>query len=179
MKIALLLLLLFATPAWAESKPKSPFPEAKTNEPVAVEADTLEVQQDKNQAIFSGNVIAKQGDILIKADRMIVFYRTADDTKDGQQRVSKIETEGNVLLTTPNETARGKNGVYLADERMLKLTGDVVLTQDKNVLRGEVLEYDMANGRSRLLGAVGAATATQPASSGRVRGLFVPEKQKP
>jgi lipopolysaccharide export system protein LptA len=145
--------------------------------PIEITSDVLEVLQNENVAIFTGKVVAVQGEMQLTADRMKVFYRDKADAaakpaNEGQQSISKIEVDGNVFMTTPTETARGLSGVYNAEKDELTLNGDVVLTKDKNVLKGAALVYDMGTGKSVLKNAGGNAVAT--GKPNRVRALFVP-----
>lgn len=149
-----------------------------SSKPVEITADALEVLQEQQKAIFSGNVIATQGGVNMKSKRMVVHYRnsggdkTAGDEAGAAQGVSRLEADGGVLFTSAVETAQGSQAVYDVDKRMITMTGDVILTRQKNVLKGTRLEYNLATGRSVLTGGVSGSTG----SSGRVRGLFVPEK---
>ena len=140
-----------------------------SDQPVEIVADTLEVLQPKQIAIFTGNVLATQGNINMKASRMVVHYHNADAAAGGTgEGIYKIEATGDVLFTTPVETAQGDNAVYNVDTETIDLTGNVLLTREKNVLKGTKLTYNMATGRSVLK----SASGTQ--GSGRVRGLFLP-----
>lgn len=149
--------------------------QADTKKPIEVVSDTLEVLQNEQKAIFVGNVIATQGNINMRADRMIVFYRetpkdaAAAPSPMGAKGIYRIESHGNVIFTTPTETGQGDAAVYNVDTETVDLTGNVTLTRDKNVLKGTSLTYNMATGRSIL-------NSTSGATGGRVRGLFVPNQ---
>lgn len=158
-----------------------------SRQPIEITADSLEVMQQEQQAEFSGNVIAVQGDMRIASDRMKVFYRAGgeakgDAAKGGTQAVSRIEVHGNVFMSSPTETARGKKGVYDVDANHLTLMGDVVLTRGENVVKGETLKYDLTSGKSQIVGtgdtAGGSADNAEGGKKGRVRGLFVPGSEK-
>ena len=149
----------------------APFTGGNSKAPIDIEADALEVMQQQKKAIFTGNVVAKQSGMLLKADKMTVHYSGAD-TKSNS--ISKIDVDGNVFLSTAKETARGQAGNYDVVRDFITLSGSVVLTRDKNILKGTKLEYDIKNGTSKLIGGVSATGQ----SSGRVRGLFVPEDKK-
>ena len=138
--------------------------------PIEISADALEVLQQKNTAIFTGNVIAKQGGITMNASQMTVNYRSAG--ADGQmgKGIYRIAAEGKVLFTSPAETAQGDTAVYDVDNQTIQLLGNVLLNRDKNILKGTRLDYNLATGRSVLVG-----SSTRP--GGRVQGLFVPENQ--
>lgn len=151
------------------------------DEPIEITADSLEVMQKEQMAVFVGNVVAIQGDMRLTSDRMEVHYRTGEQAKGDAQAVSRIRVTGNVLMRTPTETARSRSGLYDVDANTLTLNGDVVLTRGENVVKGDALAYDLTSGKSRIVGAGGAATATEEGkggSTGRVRGLFVPGKSE-
>lgn len=143
--------------------------------PIEITADALEVRQPDQVAVFTGNVLAIQGDMNLKSDRMTVFYRPSDQQQEGQESVSKIEVDGNVFLSNPTETARGAKGIYDVDKNEIRLLGDVVLTRAENILKGEALIYNMDTGKSVL------TNAGKPVEGGkpdRVRALFVPNKKE-
>jgi lipopolysaccharide export system protein LptA len=151
-----------------------------TSLPIEITADQLEVAQQERVATFTGNVDAVQGELVLSADQLRVFYYG-----DGQDErpagtsgsIRRIEAEGNVFLSSPRETAQGKVGVYDVASNQLTLEGAVVLTQDDNVVRGERLEMDLVSGRSRMLAAVAASEGAEPAQ--RVRAIFTPEQANP
>lgn len=158
-----------------------------TKLPVEISADNLEVLQKESKAIFKGSVIAVQGKLRLNADKMVVHYKqkteaekaakpTEATTTEGMGAVSLIEVEGNVLVATPEETARGDKGDYEVDKRFLRLTGEnVILTRDKNILRGKSVEYDLDTGRSVLTNKNGEASTK---GDNRVRGVFVPKSEE-
>ena len=138
--------------------------------PIEITADTLEVKQSENLAIFRGDVDAVQGDMVLKADLLVVHYRENNDVPD-QPGISKIDVEGNVFVSSPNETAQGARGIYDVDNQKIWLSGGVILTQGDNIIQGGQLELDLVSGKSKV-------TSAEPGSSNgeRVHGLFVPKK---
>ena len=133
---------------------------------IEITADTLEVRQSENVAVFQGDVNAVQGEMVLNADMLTVFYREAAGA-EGNLGVSRIEAEGNVVVTSPEETAKGKSGVYDVEEARIDLAGDVLLNRGNNIIEGQTLTMDLASGVSRVSGT----------ASGRVRGLFVPDEE--
>ena len=164
------------------------------DQPIEISSDALYVFQPEHKAIFTVNVIAKQGTTTMRATKMVVFYHGDDaktplpasgapvkpaKTTDGAagQGIYKIESTGNVVFTTPAETAQGDMAIYMVDEETIDLTGQsVTLIRDKNVLKGTKLNYNMGTGRSVLTGGSGGVNATNgaPIKGNRVHGLFVP-----
>jgi lipopolysaccharide export system protein LptA len=140
-----------------------------TSLPIEITADTLEVEQENQIAIFTGNVDAVQGKLNLRADLLKVHYRANDE---GANSISKIEAENNVLLSSPTETAQGDRGVYDVDSEKVHLFGSVVLTRGENVIKGDRMELNLATGKSKVESAVAATDGQQ-----RVKALFVPKKK--
>src|SRR5690349_1055058 len=87
--------------------------------PIEITSDKLEVFQEENRATFTGHVVAIQGDVRLKADGMTVYYRQQDNGKKKSKdmagdanAIRKIDAQGGVFLSTPEETASGASGTY-------------------------------------------------------------------
>ena len=150
------------------------------DQPVDIEAATLEVRDKQKQATFSGDVRVKQGDTGLRCKSLVVFYEqdseTADQSKTlqaatpgpgGEQRIKRLEARGGVIVTQKEQTATGDLGIFDMKSNTVTLTGNpVVMTQGQNVLRGEKLVVDLTSGTSRV--------ESNKGSQGRVQGLFLP-----
>ncbi|MCY1128408.1 lipopolysaccharide transport periplasmic protein LptA [Frigidibacter sp. RF13] len=130
----------------------------EAGKPVEITADVLEVSQKDNQAIFKGNVQAVQGDLRLSSDLLTVEYVEGDRTK-----IDRLIADGNVLLSTPVEAAKAEHGIYFLATRELELTGNVVLTQNGDVMTGQKLTVDIDAGTGRMDGRV--KTILQPAGN--------------
>jgi lipopolysaccharide export system protein LptA len=154
-----------------------------SRQPIEITSDTLTVEQPKQLATFTGNVDAVQGDMKLRADRLLVHYARNDgagkagggQSGGGQaggggadpanNSIRMIEAFGRVVITSPTESAQGKQGVYDVVAGTMQLTGDVVLTRGDNVIRGNRLDMDLNTGLSKVSGGK---------KSERVRALFTP-----
>ena len=134
---------------------------------IEITADTLEVRQSENVAVFEGSVHAVQGEMVLNADMLTVYYREVAGGQ-GNLGVSRIDAEGNVVISSPNETAQGQRGTYDVESGRIDLAGGVTLSQGNNIVEGEVLTMDLETGVSRV----------SSGESGRVQGLFVPEDEE-
>ncbi|MGN8118027.1 LptA/OstA family protein [Labrys sp. 22185] len=75
-----LLVSSLALPAGAqEKKPSTPFQgfSSDNDKPVNIKADQLETHQDEQKAIFTGNVVATQGESTLTSEELTVFYEAA------------------------------------------------------------------------------------------------------
>jgi len=144
--------------------------------PVEITSDMLEILQNKQKAVFSGNVEAIQGNITINSDTMLVHYKSGDDKKGkSQNSVSKVETIGNVRLKTPKETAKSKKGIFDVEKNIITLTGGVTLESGKNVVKGEKFVYNLKTGKSSIVsGNVKSSSGTKKKE--RVKGIFIPSQ---
>ena len=131
--------------------------------PIEITSDSLEVQQANNLAIFAGEVIAGQGTLRLTADRVAVTY--TQDSGDGETgEIRHMRADGNVFLSNGAETAQGAWAEYDVASGMVRMGGDVVLTQGQNAIAGESLLINLNQGTGRVEGADG----------GRVRSVFTP-----
>jgi lipopolysaccharide export system protein LptA len=122
------------------------------SQPIAVNADSFLADLNNETGTYSGNVIVTQGQVRLHADEVKVHAPGG--------RAARMEANGNVIVDSPS------------GQETIRLTGNVVLTKDANVMRGNALEVSMATGLARL---TADATKTAPGQPrGRVQGLFVP-----
>jgi lipopolysaccharide export system protein LptA len=153
------------------------------DQPVHIEAATLEVRDKDKVATFSGNVRVKQGDTGMRCKSLLVFYEQdgdknsqgTDKTKSlkaetpgpsGSQKIKRLEARGAVVVTQKEQTATGNLGIFDMRANTVTLSGDAMMTQGKNVLLGDKLVVDLTSGVSRV--------ESDKNGSGRVRGLFSP-----
>lgn len=156
----------------------------QSDKPIEITSDALEVLQKQNKAIFTGHVVAVQGDVHLKSEKMTVFYKNSEGTKTKkksadksvvpeQQSIDKIIVEKKVFLSTPEETASGTDGIYDVAKQKIFLNGNVVLTRENNVLKGNKLVYDFATGKSEM-----KANNVAGKPKDRVKALFIPKNEE-
>lgn len=142
-------------------------------QPIEIEADNLEIQQDKQLAIFAGNVSAVQGALRLQAETLRVHYLSGKNRGEDGQSIAQIDAIGRVFFSSEKETVQGDEGVYDVTAGILTLTGDVILTRGESVIRGRRIVMNLETGLSTVeSGEDGAA------GGGRVRGLFVPQRSE-
>ena len=127
--------------------------------------ERIDYFQQERRAVAVGDAVAKRADRTIRADTLTA--RFAED-KAGKQQLTRVEADGNVVITTPNEIARSRQAVYTVANETAILMGDVKITQGKNQLNGQRAEVNLRTGVSRLLAGQGG--------DGRVKGIFVPQE---
>jgi len=132
--------------------------------PVEVTADKLDLVRDAGTALFTGNVIAVQGDMRLTADWVLVEYMLNPDGTLGED-IDRITARDNVLLVTPEEAAEGNEAIYTLRTNEVVMTGDVLLTQGGNTVSGDRLVVDMETGIGEVQGRV--RTVLQPEEAGQ------------
>jgi len=90
--------------------------------------------------------------------------------RESQNNVTKIEAAGNVVINSgENQTTTSDWALYDVPSQLVTVGGNVVLTQGKNVLKGNRLLIDLKTGESRF------ENTGDTVSGGRIRGLFMPK----
>jgi lipopolysaccharide export system protein LptA len=153
-------------------------------QPIQIEAATLEMRDKKKQATFSGNVKVVQGDTTMTSKMLVVFYesaaadapaanskgaaksappiQSATPGPGGSSQIRRLEAKGNVVVTQKDQIVTGQAAMFDTRTNLITMLGGVVLTQCKNVLRGDRLLVDMTTGVSRV-----------ESDSGKVQALMI------
>ena len=145
------------------------------DQPIQIEAASLEVRDKKKEATFSGNVKVVQGDTTMKSRSLVVFYeggggaseqpaqpkqkgakaapgaplQAATPGPEGSSSIKRLEARGSVVVTQKDQVVTGDLAVFDTKANSITMSGGVVLTQCKNVLKGDRLTVDMTTGVSR------------------------------
>ncbi|RIA56645.1 lipopolysaccharide transport periplasmic protein LptA [Dichotomicrobium thermohalophilum] len=151
--------------------------QTSTDEPIDIEADLLEVDDKQKQAVFKGNVVARQGGFSLKAKELAVHYTgqpsgdvATASTGGRNASIRRIEAKGKVLVTTKDDqTATSEWANFDVEEQVVTIGGNVVLSQGENVLRGDRLVIDLKSGKSRF-------EVKNESGKQRIRGLFQPRQ---
>jgi lipopolysaccharide export system protein LptA len=162
--------------------------------------DSLEWYDQKQIAVARGDAVAIRDAKVIRAD-VLTAHMTKDKpppaagkpdkaapaaaqakprntamplgAADESSRISRVDAQGHVLVSTQTDVGRGDYAVYNADSGIATLLGNVTVTRGPNTIRGEYAVMDLNNNISRMM----AAPATPGAAATRVEGLFVRQEQ--
>jgi lipopolysaccharide export system protein LptA len=167
---------------------------------VVTARDSLEWYDQKQIAVARGDAVAVRDVKVIRAD-VLTAHMTKDKpppatakpdkavpaaaqakprnaamplgATDESSRISRVDAQGHVLVSTQTDVGRGDYAVYNADSGIATLLGNVTVTRGPNTIRGEYAVMDLNNNISRMM----AAPATPGAAATRVEGLFVRQDQ--
>ena len=180
-RITLLLVTMLLLVSPAASAQISALRNHDTRAPFDLSADRFEVRDKEGISLFTGNVVAIQGDLKLIADRARAFYARTARTLT----VRRVDAQGSVKFSSPSETVSAAWGIYDLDGQVLTLGGDVTLTRGQDVIKGQRLELNLRTGITTLDGRDGGAgpknidPAKVRGSDGRVRARFtVPERKQ-
>jgi lipopolysaccharide export system protein LptA len=145
------------------------------DQPIQIEAASLEMRDKKKEATFSGNVKVVQGDTTMTSKTLVVFYdagptsappppaaakgsksgpmQAASPEPGGSSSIRRLEARGSVVVTQKDQVVTGETAVFDPRANLITMAGGVngvVLTQCKNVLSGDRLKVDMTTGVSRV-----------------------------
>lgn len=148
--------------------------------PIDISAKSTQVFQLERRVVYQGEVEALQGTTRLRTPQLTIWYNNNNavkapgapaPTQNGVGAVDRMEAVGPVYYVTDSQSAKGDHGFYSAAEDTITLTGNVVLTQDKNVSTGDKLIIHQKTG---------LATLSSERAAGRVRGVFYnDDKAKP
>ncbi|MGA8602433.1 MAG: LptA/OstA family protein, partial [Beijerinckiaceae bacterium] len=133
-------LMLVAGPAFAQKSPV--LPGASSKDPVSIDAGKLDYFDKDQKLVYSGAVVASQGESRLKASVLTIFLEPAANTSAGHQ-MRRMEAQGPVTVTAKDQIGAGDAAVYDKAENKVFLTGHVTLSQGANVTKGERLVYDL------------------------------------
>ena len=158
------------------------------DQPIQIEAASLEMRDKKKEATFSGNVKVVQGDTTMTSKSLVVFYdsgpapatpapaaapaapkgsksgpmQSATPGPGGSSSIRRLEARGSVVVTQKDQVVTGETAIFDTRANLITMAGGVVLTQCKNVLKGDRLKVDMTTGVSRV-----------ESDSSKVQGMFI------
>lgn len=141
---AVLALALLATPAMAQQK-------------VNITADLFSLDEATKMAVFTGNVVVTHPTVTVWAPKVVATYG-----EGGTSDIETFEASGNVKLETEDQTATGERAVFTPADQLLRLTGNVVVTNSGGTVNADELVVNLATNVSTFTSGQG----------GRVTGVF-------
>lgn len=146
-----LLMILLAGSVCAAAQP-SP---QRSGLPIELKADELFSDSNSRTATFTGKVSAKQGDITIYADKLVIRY--AQETKD----VDRVEASSNVSIIQGNRRAVAQHAVYETGKGTIVLTGNPKVYQGNDTIAAKQITYFVDEQRSTATGGQGERVNVQ------------------
>ncbi len=158
------LTILLLRPAMAQKKTGAILPGGNSKQPINIEAVKLDYFDKEQKLIYTGNVLATQGDAKLKASTLTIFLAPKSDAPQpasgSSSQVQRMLAAGPVTLVQRDQVGTGDSGVYDRSQNTVVLIGNVTLSQGPNVTKGDRIVYDLKSG--------------QAVVTGRVKSMFLP-----
>lgn len=139
--------------------------------PIEIRADEAEIvnRGRGRELVFQRNVRVKQANVTLKSQRLEATYRK------GESEPEKLIAQGSVEVDQAGRVARCDRAVYLRAEQQLTCSGRAELIQGCDVVRGDSIEFWLADDRARVEGAASIVIRSQgegEAECGDAEGLL-------
>jgi lipopolysaccharide export system protein LptA len=113
-------------------------------QPITIEADSAERNEITGLTEYRGNVIIRQGSVIIDADRVTIYY--------SDNKVSRIVSLGTPASYQQQQvadgglmTARGEIIEYMLATDKIKLQKNASLSRNGTLIKGDSITYDLEN----------------------------------
>lgn len=134
----------------------------QTDKPIEITSRQLEVFQNEQKTVFSGDVVAIQDDFELRADRLVVLFVA------GQNQLERLEATGGVEIVQAAGTAHADKAVFDQQDQVLILTGSAVLEQGENRIAGDEIHFLLKENRSFV----------KSSDNGRVKAIIIPQQKQ-
>jgi lipopolysaccharide export system protein LptA len=170
----------------ADSNTNSLLPGGNSKEPITIDADKLVYLDKEQKAIYTGNVVAIQGDSKLNCTVLTIYIAkneaqgehgaeasaappasdpSGQPPSSSTSQVKHMDATGPVTVVSKTQVATGDRGVYDKTENKVWLFGSVTMSDGANVTKGDKLTYDLTTGEALVEVNQGAK---------RVHGQFIP-----
>ena len=128
------------------SKPVSKDAGDRRSKPITVKSNELKADNKARMATFIGKVVARQDDVTIYSDKLVIYYG------EQSEQVDKIEAFGSVRILQENRIGTGGHAVYSSKEGKITLSDNPKVVQGSDSVTGKVIVYYLNEERSDVTG---------------------------
>lgn len=176
--LALALTLLFASatlhPAYAEdltSKIKS-----GSNLPTNITAQQMRYDANSQRVVFEKDVKVRRPDFDLDSNKLTILFKknpqkpasqeTQEATDDplstmGAGDIDQLIAEGKVVMVRDGRTGTCSKVTYYVDKELIVMEGNPVLTEGKNSVSGQKINFYIRENRSEVIGGANAPVKVQ------------------
>lgn len=138
-----------------------------SDQPIEIEADSVDIDESKGQSVYLGNVQVTQGSIRLLADKVTVFHASGDPEKfvavGEPARFRQMPDDSDIPIK-----ARAQRMEYEIQGDLVTLIDSAEVLQGKDTMRSDRIVWD------RVRGQVKGGRAAQ--GKARVKMTFQPKK---
>lgn len=153
--LGVLSLVCVGSQGYAAEKSDNPLSRTvlKSDSPLHIASDRMEVKQKEKTIFFEGHVQIRQDDLTITGNQMRVFATASKKAaKPGDpammDQIDRIEIEGNVKVTQREKMATAQKAVYYHQEQKIVLMGHPSVSQGQDKVEGRLITLYIAEERS-------------------------------
>ncbi len=165
---AVLVFLCFSQVTWAEEV-------GKRKERLTITADRLETFQGGREIVFSGDVLARQGDMTVESDVLRIYYLSDSGSDSGSEDaamdrgIEKVEAEGSVVIRGETSMVTGDHALLNYEDKVIVITGEkAVLTEGDNIIEGDRITWHIDEEQG----------IVEDRKRGRVKAVIAPAEDK-
>ena len=118
----------------------------RNNLPIQIKSNELISDNTSKTATFVGKVSARQGDVTIYSDRLVINYAASN------KEVEKVEAFGNVRIVQGNRHGESAHAVYDNKNGKIILDGNPKVAQGEDVITGKTITYFVDEQKSVVTG---------------------------
>ena len=104
---------------------------------ILIEAEELIITNEPLTTTFIGNVYAFDNEIKLWSDKILILYTEVEN------QINQIKCFGNSKLVRENQEIISENITYFVIDKKIYAKGNITLTQDENVMKGNELSVDL------------------------------------
>ena len=109
---------------------------------ILIESEELIITNEPLTTTFIGSVYAIDNEIKLWSDKILILYT------ETESQIDQIKCFGNSKLVRENQEIISENITYFAIDKKIYAKGDITLTQDENVMKGNELSVDLVKSTS-------------------------------
>jgi lipopolysaccharide export system protein LptA len=154
-------------------------PKVERDQPIQIVSDRLDAYNEKRMVVFSGNAVATQGERTIRSDVLTLYYKEekkpavpsaapSNAESEGPGELERVEAKGHVTISEGDRIVTGEEGIYEQDAQKITMTGNAVLREGANIIRGDKVVVFLNENRGMVEGT----------GNKRVSATIYPEEQK-
>lgn len=144
------------------------------DEPIQIEADNLEIIDNKNTALLSGNVSVVQGSTIFKASRIKIYYARGQEAARSKSGIKRIEASGKVAVSADGNKASADKAIIDMIGETVLLSGNVSMSQGSNIATGCQVTVNLRTNVSNIK----PCATSSGSKNGRVQILIDPKSRQ-
>lgn len=159
--LLLIMCLLFLLTGFASAAEKTPVGGFDSSQPINISSDRLEADDAARQVKFLGNVVARQGEVVIYSAVLTLFY------SEGSKEIDRVEADRDVRIVQGERVATGDKAVFYQADGRIVLSGNARVHEGADFVEGDVITVFLGEEKSVVQGREGS----------RVNAVFHPKEE--